>query len=453
MVNPMGRLLRRCLKPFLVLVALTAIGTIWHWWINIDPSVVIPTPKMPRPNAYDYYISARKAVVDAKLVDWAISEKPTARPGLTGRYVTKPGAKPIGVPGSDMPIAPSTYVPPPKTVATLAEKEALLAHNQQALALVRCGFHYECVVPPVRSWEQWLAKQGFGTAARLLILDGQVKQGHKDWLGATRRYMDRVKIGCDYVRGNDVGAVQPAAAAQSRGRKAIWKVVNHLDAAGSRAAARRMESIAQGMESYWQILTESKQEEQALILEWMKQPVFRSQLAQLFDLLDGQNHTAEKIRSRMVSKRAIMATYSDTMEKLIAESRRPYATTIRSHAQMTDFFYHWIGLDDYGGITNIIHRRRWESARARNGLLAVALALRAYKLEHGRYPATLNDLVPSYLTKLPDDPFALNGSLHFRRSGSSYVLYSLGPDCVDNGGKPLDKHGKGDLVAGIEPRY
>jgi len=66
----------------------------------------------------------------------------------------------------------------------------------------------------------------------------------------------------------------------------------------------------------------------------------------------------------------------------------------------------------------------------------VTLALHAYQLDHGSYPATLTALVPGYLNSIPDDPFALNGPLRYRLKGQQYVLYSIGPDGKDDGGVP-----------------
>jgi len=36
--------------------------------------------------------------------------------------------------------------------------------------------------------------------------------------------------------------------------------------------------------------------------------------------------------------------------------------------------------------------------------LLIALAVRAYELEHGRHPKNLNELVPHYLDAIPVDP-------------------------------------------------
>jgi hypothetical protein len=92
------------------------------------------------------------------------------------------------------------------------------------------------------------------------------------------------------------------------------------------------------------------------------------------------------------------------------------------------------------------------------------LALRLYRLEHGAYPESLEALAPRYLATVPADPFALNAALRYRRKGSKYVLYSIGPDGVDNGGAAIlskdptrkgpsrytvTQDSTGDIVAGV----
>lgn len=72
-------------------------------------------------------------------------------------------------------------------------------------------------------------------------------------------------------------------------------------------------------------------------------------------------------------------------------------------------------------------------------------------------------LIPRYLTTDPADPFALNGPLRYKRTGRNDLLYSIGPDGVDDGGKPIvmsnaaqdgstidgvKADSKGDIIAG-----
>ncbi len=49
--------------------------------------------------------------------------------------------------------------------------------------------------------------------------------------------------------------------------------------------------------------------------------------------------------------------------------------------------------------------------------------------------STLDDLVPDYLPEVPDDPFG-GGPLVYRRTATGYLLYSVGRDQRDDGGRP-----------------
>jgi hypothetical protein len=87
-------------------------------------------------------------------------------------------------------------------------------------------------------------------------------------------------------------------------------------------------------------------------------------------------------------------------------------------------------------------------AAAHLRLLIVELALRTYKCDQGKAPATLTQLVPKYLPSLPKDPFS-NHPLVYRPSGTNWALYSLGPDRADDGGKPVGKIISGDYNLGF----
>jgi hypothetical protein len=69
-------------------------------------------------------------------------------------------------------------------------------------------------------------------------------------------------------------------------------------------------------------------------------------------------------------------------------------------------------------------------------LLMVELALQAYTVEASQPPAGLAELVPSFLAEVPHDPFA-NRPAVGRREANALIVYSIGPDGVDDGGRPL----------------
>ena len=70
-----------------------------------------------------------------------------------------------------------------------------------------------------------------------------------------------------------------------------------------------------------------------------------------------------------------------------------------------------------------------------NRLANVAMALGAYRADAGKYPAELADLTPGYLKTIPRDPYASAKALKYRRKGKGYIIYSLGKNKKDDGGK------------------
>lgn len=67
-----------------------------------------------------------------------------------------------------------------------------------------------------------------------------------------------------------------------------------------------------------------------------------------------------------------------------------------------------------------------------------ALALERYYLAHGRWAESIDVLVPAHLASVPKDPFD-GQALRFRRLHDGFVVYSVGEDLNDDGGKVLDE--------------
>jgi hypothetical protein len=76
-------------------------------------------------------------------------------------------------------------------------------------------------------------------------------------------------------------------------------------------------------------------------------------------------------------------------------------------------------------------------ASALTRLLAIDLAIRGYEARHSAVPDRLDQLVPEFLDAVPADPFT-GGPFVYRaaETGPGFVLYSVGPDGQDDGGKP-----------------
>ncbi len=65
--------------------------------------------------------------------------------------------------------------------------------------------------------------------------------------------------------------------------------------------------------------------------------------------------------------------------------------------------------------------------------LRLAAALAVYRAEHGEYPESLAELTPAPLDVLPVDLFH-HKPYHYRRTDEGYVLYSSGPNAIDEQG-------------------
>jgi len=75
---------------------------------------------------------------------------------------------------------------------------------------------------------------------------------------------------------------------------------------------------------------------------------------------------------------------------------------------------------------------------ARMGITLTACALQAYQRDYKRYPDSLAALGGVYIKRLPEDPFR-GKSLIYRLQAKSFLLYSVGPNLKDEGGKGRDE--------------
>jgi hypothetical protein len=86
------------------------------------------------------------------------------------------------------------------------------------------------------------------------------------------------------------------------------------------------------------------------------------------------------------------------------------------------------------------------SFRGRAGMEAMitTLALLRYRNDKGSYPDDLQELVATgYVSHVPLDPYS-DGPLVYKRTESSFMLYSLGADFDDDGGRHDPQWGKGE---------
>lgn len=139
--------------------------------------------------------------------------------------------------------------------------------------------------------------------------------------------------------------------------------------------------------------------------------------------------------------RSMDAHYRATMDEL----RKPYPARVRI-PEPRDVFSGLL-------IPDVRHFSAQCAIRdAALALLRLELALHAYRARRGSYPARLEQLAPAFLHRIPLDP--LTGKpFRYRLTDRGYLLYSIGTDGVDDGGRPVSIREarfsrNGDLVAG-----
>jgi hypothetical protein len=75
--------------------------------------------------------------------------------------------------------------------------------------------------------------------------------------------------------------------------------------------------------------------------------------------------------------------------------------------------------------------------------LQLAFALALYHCDHKQYPKSLDALAPKYLPKVPEDMFS-GKPLVYRPTENGYLLYSVGMNGKDDGGRGYDDDPSGD---------
>jgi hypothetical protein len=85
---------------------------------------------------------------------------------------------------------------------------------------------------------------------------------------------------------------------------------------------------------------------------------------------------------------------------------------------------------------------------AQERLLTTELALRCYYADKACAPQRLEDLVPGYLSAVPQDPFT-GRPMTYRAQGTNWVVYSVGPDRIDNGGRPAGLRPAGSMTGDL----
>jgi hypothetical protein len=379
------------------LVLLAAAAAYWWHRANSAPLIVLPSPHLPNLNAYDFYVRAGGQVAPG---DYLLGEE---------QLWWKRGRRSV----------------------PLGETEVGVRQSAGALQTLRAGFAFPFQEPP--SWSPDHARQSvmtFINLAALLRAEGRLRAAR----GTTRARWTVTWTPCDWAqdvpRGNGgvLSALVGVACAE-----AVWKPalrgVDRLDARAARRAARRLETINARRFPWADTLIGEKWETLALAQPWFAQKsIFLIGYEVRPRFGPGGPGPLQTVRTQthfwLKGKRGILAEYLAYTDRTIADARLPFALRPPAAPRPNNSAATLLSADTRQ------FRLRTVECDTQNDLLLAALALRAYRVEKGVYPARLDELVTDgYLSRVPDDPFAPPGMpLLYRRlpGGSKYLLYSVG---------------------------
>jgi len=394
-------------------VCAAALLTVWWYTTHTNPSVTIPNPVLPTPNAFDFYVRAANAITEKRNLEAAVSKHPTVH-------------------------------------FSTAQKQEIVRQNARAIDTLHAGLAYPYLNPPVRSLsDDTVYYPKFRSVAHLLLLQGQTRAENGDWADATESDLDVMQMGEEVPHGAPIIGALTGISLQAMGREAMWKVVEHLNVEQSRAAIQRLSGL---MERHVP-MADSIQEE-----KWLGQAERMEIFNRVFKPTPEEK--AEPPRSTggsfvldllyfFQSKKRIMSDFTVYMDQNAQQARQPYSLHLPSPREPTDF------LNRFLQPVFLYSELRDANSETQNGFLLVTLALHAYRLEHHHYPASLMELTPEYLEKLPEDPFIARDTFKYRVEGEGYVLYSVGPDGKDDGGRMIDdpKHAESPDSTNPNARY
>jgi len=266
---------------------------------------------------------------------------------------------------------------------------------------------------------------------------------------AAQRALDAVELGAKIGRVGPWGLTLVGAACMGIGQNAAERCVPALSAPEAHATRKRLDEIFSQLPKPGDVMDTERRYSLAFVREVFagRAPIASSPAA--FGI--------PTTWSDRLKERAWLVVYPKSWgygqedqywRSLAAELRKPYGKQSAPRLTLPD-------TDPVLGGSHVdFQTLQFPFARIQASLrlLRAELALREYHLQHGAYPAALQQLTPGELTAAALDPF-VDQPLRYRRQGAGYVLYSVGPDLQDDGGLPIVSRGvssssKGDLVAG-----
>jgi hypothetical protein len=371
------------------------------WWANQLPPPEPEVRVLPNPNGFDLAIDAASRLAPTQ------QSSPLASPTTADPAVLRP----------------------------------LVTAERPALDALRAAMKQEWLTPAYRDFNAlfpYLAQ--FRDGARKFVAESRVEAAADRNGEAMQRALDAVELGADCGRGAPLIHNLAGAACMAIGTRSAERLVSQLSAPEAREAGRRMDGILGELPSEADVF----QEERKLMLLNLRR-LFAGQLASPAGA--GSPVAAAQSRGTMFfwPKSWTYRSVDQAMRAHIARAETPYQQ--RKPVPPPTEMYAKLMTEPLQQSSFVFVKR---DAIAR--LLRLELALQAHRAAKGQYPAALREVSSGLAPIALTDPFSGKPFI-YRRTAGGYLLYSVGPDGVDDGGRviyasALKETSAGDLVAG-----
>lgn len=393
------------------------------YYSNVDAPVHLPERITPSPNAYDSYLKAFPKLRD---------------------------------------IHGSTTIDQRQKLPPLAERQAALAENAEGLQLARFALTQQYLAPRQNNIEVNRSWAKFRALARQFSDEGEVRFETGDKTGAINSYIDAIQVGIQMPNGGSIIELLVGFACEAIGRKQIWKRIDQWDSQSLKLGTQKMEELMKKKVPLSDIFTNEKSEAQISLPQLFNDPKSVWELTHTDQIADSEDNQPSlpadwvlRVNQQMFlfryPKRSIISRYNAYMDQIIELYKKPYALRDTLPTLPNDLIS--------TTLIPVFSQAGWKDDvdQAQMRLLTVTLALRAYKSDHGAFPANLDTLITEkYLVQVPVDPFSSNGAIpmRYRFDNEKSYVYSIGPDGVDNDGQEIInlREANGDAINQDSPQ-
>lgn len=297
--------------------------------------------------------------------------------------------------------------------------QQIVSANGTSIQTMKEGFKYTYETPdnddPMKS------APALRNLGRMCALKSTTLNAAGNSSGATEAAIDTIKLGTDLPHGSNLITALVGYAINAVGRKSAISSMASLSSVDAIKASQRLEAIS---------------DTRATIAEIIASEAYFC------------NRTMDKDPASAIMR----SSYNAYINDVLGEAAKPYpqrkpVTPSSTMAQ--------IGAPAFTGF--IV---RDADDQAQTEMLALSYALYAYYTDHKSYPKDLKELAPKYISKVPADPFTVSSPIGYKLNGKQCILYSVGPDGVDNNGTAINDPGarspmsvtdksQGDIVFGV----